>query len=239
MHLPVCQWPVRLYWVRAWIQKFIIPLVVFPVQIFCQYEPVEHCAPVCPDYHVGPCISQIQTCSFRIQSCSSQTRPVFLPSPSYRSLTLLSCLPTPYLYSQSAPCTFYQSFSTVTSKNFQCKITIIFLSISLNMCFGCSKEPSLWDGSFEYPQHMFWLRNKKKNSCLLTPHLYYSQSAPCTFYQSSSTVTSIGPVKQKFSAWNCNYFLIHQFKHVFWVFKRTVSLRRFFWVPTTYVLIEK
>ena len=32
------------------------------------------------------------------------------------------------------------------------------------MCFGCSKEPSHWDCSFEYPQHMFWLRNKKKNS---------------------------------------------------------------------------
>ena len=28
------------------------------------------------------------------------------------------------------------------------------------MCFGCSKQPSHWDGSFEYPQHMFWLRNK-------------------------------------------------------------------------------
>ena len=31
------------------------------------------------------------------------------------------------------------------------------------MCFGCSKEPSYQDGSFEYPQHMFWLRNKKNN----------------------------------------------------------------------------
>ena len=40
------------------------------------------------------------------------------------------------------------------------KIAIIFLSISLNMCFGCSKEPSHRDGSFEFPQHMFWLRNK-------------------------------------------------------------------------------
>ena len=29
------------------------------------------------------------------------------------------------------------------------------------MCFRCSKEPPHWDGSFEYPQHMFWLRNKK------------------------------------------------------------------------------
>ena len=31
------------------------------------------------------------------------------------------------------------------------------------MCFGCSKEPSHWDGSFEYPQHMFWVRNKENN----------------------------------------------------------------------------
>ena len=30
------------------------------------------------------------------------------------------------------------------------------------MCFGSSKEPSLRDGYFEYPQGMFWLRNKKK-----------------------------------------------------------------------------
>ena len=31
------------------------------------------------------------------------------------------------------------------------------------MCFGCSREPSHRDGSFEYPQHMFWLINKKSN----------------------------------------------------------------------------
>ena len=31
------------------------------------------------------------------------------------------------------------------------------------MCFGCSKEPSHWDGSFEYPQHMFWMRNKENS----------------------------------------------------------------------------
>ena len=30
----------------------------------------------------------------------------------------------------------------------------IFLPISLNMCFGCSKEQSHRDGSFEYPQHV-------------------------------------------------------------------------------------
>ena len=31
------------------------------------------------------------------------------------------------------------------------------------MCFGCSKKPSHRDGSFEYPQHTFWMRNKKNN----------------------------------------------------------------------------
>ena len=36
------------------------------------------------------------------------------------------------------------------------------------MCFGCSKEPSHRDGSFEYPQQMFWLRNKKNNFQLRT-----------------------------------------------------------------------
>ena len=30
----------------------------------------------------------------------------------------------------------------------------------------CSKEPSHWDGSLEYPQHMFWLRNKNINVSL-------------------------------------------------------------------------
>ena len=49
------------------------------------------------------------------------------------------------------------------NKTFLRIIVIIFLSISKNMCFGCSKEPSHRDGSFEYPQHMFWLRNKKNN----------------------------------------------------------------------------
>ena len=34
------------------------------------------------------------------------------------------------------------------------------ISFLVSIGFGCSKEPSHCDGSFEYPQHMFWLRNK-------------------------------------------------------------------------------
>ena len=56
----------------------------------------------------------------------------------------------------------------VKQKNSLRKIVIIFLSISLNICFGCSKEPSHREGSFEYPQHMFLLRNKKNNFQLHT-----------------------------------------------------------------------
>ena len=53
--------------------------------------------------------------------------------------------------------------------NKHCLLTFfIFLSISLNMCFECSQELSHRDGSFEYQQHMFWLRNKKYNFQLRT-----------------------------------------------------------------------
>ena len=34
------------------------------------------------------------------------------------------------------------------------KFLNIFISISLNKCFGCSKVLSRSDGSFEFPQHM-------------------------------------------------------------------------------------
>ena len=40
------------------------------------------------------------------------------------------------------------------SKVFVRKNVIIFLSMNFNICFGCSKEPSHWDGSFEYTQYM-------------------------------------------------------------------------------------
>ena len=50
-----------------------------------------------------------------------------------------------------------ESHSVAVGKIFECKIINIFLSIRLNICLWCSKEPSHRDGSFEYPQPMFWL----------------------------------------------------------------------------------
>ena len=46
-----------------------------------------------------------------------------------------------------------------------------FLPICFNICFGCSKELSHRDGSFEYPQHMFWLRNMKVSFSLTDYYL--------------------------------------------------------------------
>ena len=42
------------------------------------------------------------------------------------------------------------------------------IAISLNMFFLCSKEQSYRDSSFEYAQHMLWLRIKKNNFQLCT-----------------------------------------------------------------------
>ena len=33
--------------------------------------------------------------------------------------------------------------------------------------------------------------------------------------------------------WSYDKYLIHQFKYVFWVVKRTMSIRQLFWAPTT------
>ena len=37
----------------------------------------------------------------------------------------------------------------------------IFLFLNQNICFGCSKEPSQWDGSFEHPKHILKIMGKK------------------------------------------------------------------------------
>ena len=64
-------------------------------------------------------------------------------------------------------------------KSYKSKIVIIFLSINLNMCFGWTKELFHWDGSFEFPQYMFWMRNKENNfHCFLhCLHLTHKKGA--------------------------------------------------------------
>ena len=40
-------------------------------------------------------------------------------------------------------------------------VIIFLISNLLSIWFGCSKEPSHGDSSFENPKHTFWFRNKK------------------------------------------------------------------------------
>ena len=75
------------------------------------------------------------------------------------------------------------------SKIFEHKIAIIFLSISLNMCCWWSKELSHQDGSFEYPQPMFRLRNKNWFSvthCLSGGLGFYGDPESTTSYFSAA-----------------------------------------------------
>ena len=68
--------------------------------------------------------------------------------------------------------------------------------------------------------------------CLLP---YFNAGPVSILYINCKTMahTLVGDIntgldKQKHSALNLKYFLTHQFYHMFWVLKRTVSLRRFF-----------
>ena len=54
----------------------------------------------------------------------------------------------------------WQSYIDPEKQLSERKFVIISLSICRKICFGCSKEPPQWGGSFEHPQHMFWLRDK-------------------------------------------------------------------------------
>ena len=55
----------------------------------------------------------------------------------------------------------YGTIAGLDKQNFECKIVNIFIPISFNVCFGCSKEPSYGDVSFECQQQMFWLEIRK------------------------------------------------------------------------------
>ena len=71
---------------------------------------------------------------------------------------------TGFCWSSWSGSTLFSSTRWIQMRKFyELKSLIIFLPINLNMCFACSKEPFHWDCSFEYPHHMFWMRNKENN----------------------------------------------------------------------------
>ena len=59
---------------------------------------------------------------------------------------------------------------------------LFFLFLNQNKCYGYSKEPSQWDGSFKYPKHMLKLMGKKKSQfyakeLLNLPYDYHHHSS--------------------------------------------------------------
>ena len=89
---------------------------------------------------------------------------------SVKGINKLRVVPTHFLWavisdggiSWSYTLDFRDNINTILQR----KIVNIFLPIIFDIQFGCSKELSHEDGSFEYPQHMFWLRNEKINFLL-------------------------------------------------------------------------
>ena len=59
------------------------------------------------------------------------------------------------------------------NESFQTKILIFFHISAQNIDCGYSLEPPRRGGSNEYPQSMFWSRNKKNNVYPGKPQFYY------------------------------------------------------------------
>ena len=68
---------------------------------------------------------------------------------------------------------------------------------------------------FEHPEQMLKLMDKKIFTIL------HSNILSILIYLYNNFLISIGPVKQKIWAKNCNYFLTEQSKHMLWSLKKT------------------
>ena len=50
-------------------------------------------------------------------------------------------------------------------------LVVSVLSICLNVCIGCSKEPSHLDSSLEYLHHMYWLKKIENYVLIMSSYL--------------------------------------------------------------------
>ena len=66
-----------------------------------------------------------------------------------------------YGYYENFPMQYTQIFSAVKMENFQLKSVDIFLIFAQNIDCGYTLEPPRRGGSNEYPQSMFWSKDKK------------------------------------------------------------------------------
>ena len=62
---------------------------------------------------------------------------------------------------KTCPCNFTEIFKAVKNENFQWKFLDIFLIFAQNIDCGYMLVPPWRGGPNEYPQSMFWSKNKK------------------------------------------------------------------------------
>ena len=68
---------------------------------------------------------------------------------------------------------YTEIFYALKIGNFQLKIFDIFLIFAQNIDYGYTLEPPRRGGSNEYPQSMFWSKNKKNRYTPAYPSLLY------------------------------------------------------------------
>ena len=68
---------------------------------------------------------------------------------------------------------YTEIFKFVKNEKFRLKMYNIFIIFAQNIDCGYTLEPPQGGGSNEYPQSMFWSKNKKKGIPLRTPVLLY------------------------------------------------------------------
>ena len=73
---------------------------------------------------------------------------------------LLRCIKT-FIITKTCLCNKQRFFSLKKNENFQQKNFDIFLIFAQNIDCGYTLEPPRRGGSNEYPQSMFWSKNKK------------------------------------------------------------------------------
>ena len=121
-------------------------------------------------------------------------------------------------------------------------ILLVYQSVFKNRCFGCSKEPTHWVGSFESPQCMFWLR--KITKIIFNYPLIWRSLPRDTAGIYSKPKIKMGPMKGKKFPFSlpfvCRVALIYLMRHLkilmghlFCVFLFTFLHPEILWYPDT------
>ena len=107
------------------------------------------------------------------------------------------------------------------------------------------KKPSHWNGSFEYPQHMFWMRNKENNfpiRTLIWRHVTRTCCSPYCRTAHDVQVIHIGSYINthiSITIWGiqikCEMYWFHKFRKLPYItFYRSFKFEYYYWVVFTF-----